>query len=79
MSMDGVGRTLDNIFVERLWRSLKYAEVYLQDYEHVVDAIFGIDNYFYFYNDHRLHQALNYLTPGEVYHSKDLGSEFFLN
>lgn len=58
ISMDGRGRALDNIFVERLWRSVKYEEVYLYDYESVSQAITGLDNYFKFYNHERLHQSL---------------------
>ena len=67
ISMDGKDRALDNIFVERLWRSLKYEEVYLNNYETVADARAGISNYFPFYNDKRLHQSLNYQTPSEIY------------
>jgi putative transposase len=69
ISMDGKGRALDNIFVERLWRSLKYEEVYLHDYETVVDAKAGIKRYFDYYNNERPHQALDYRTPAEVYFS----------
>lgn len=68
ISMDGRGRALDNIFVERLWRSVKYEEVYLYDYEGVPQAIKGLDKYFNFYNRERLHQSLNYQTPEAVYH-----------
>ena len=67
ISMDGRGRALDNIFVERLWRSVKYEEVYLHDYEHVPAARQGLGNYFSFYNHERLHQALGYRTPDEVF------------
>lgn len=67
ISMDGRGRALDNIFVERLWRSVKYEEVYLKDYRHVPDAISGLNGYFTFYNSERLHQALEYQTPEAVY------------
>lgn len=65
--MDGRGRALDNVFVERLWRSLKYEEVYLKDYESVIEAVEGIRRYFKFYNEERLHQSLGYKTPAEVY------------
>ena len=65
--MDGKGRVFDNIFVERLWRSLKYEEVYLKDYQIVRDAIIGIGRYFEFYNNERLHQSLNYATPAEIH------------
>jgi putative transposase len=67
ISMDGRGRALDNIFVERLWRTLKYEEVYLHDYRSVPEAIHSLRRYFTFYNGERLHQALNYQTPEAVY------------
>ena len=67
ISMDGRGRCMDNIFVERLWRSLKYEEVYLKDYASVAEARAGIDRYFQFYNHQRLHQSLDYRTPAGVY------------
>ncbi len=67
ISMDGRGRCLDNIFVERLWRSLKYEEVYLKDYASVTEARAGIAGYFQFYNYERLHQSLDYRTPAAIY------------
>jgi putative transposase len=67
ISMDGRGRALDNVFVERLWRSVKYEEVYLRDYKTVWDARHGLARYFALYNGERLHQALAYRTPAEVY------------
>lgn len=67
ISMDGRGRAMDNIFTERLWRSVKYEEVYLKDYETVSDVNDGLANYFPFYNTKRLHQSLNYQTPNEIY------------
>jgi putative transposase len=67
VSMDGRGRCMDNIFIERLWRSLKYEEVYLKDYESVAEARAGIDRYFRFYNQERLHQSLDYRTPAAIY------------
>ena len=67
ISMDGRGRAMDNIFNERLWRSVKYEEVYIKDYRGVSDAREGIGNYMSFYNQERLHQSLNYKTPAEVY------------
>jgi len=67
ISMDGRGRALDNIFVERLWRSVKYEDVYIQDYETAPQAIAGLGRYFKFYNRERLHQALDYKTPEAVY------------
>lgn len=66
-SMDGKGRALDNIFIERLWRSLKYEEVYLKDYASVGEARKSIGEYFYFYNMRRPHQSLAYQTPYEVH------------
>ena len=67
ISMDGRGRALDNIFVERLWRSVKYEEIYLKDYCSVAEAIAGLRAYFEFYNRERLHQSLDYQTPEAVY------------
>lgn len=67
ISMDGRGRAVDNIFVERLWRSVKYEEVYLHDYTTVLTAIQGLKKYFLFYNTERQHQSLDYKTPQEVY------------
>lgn len=67
ISMDGRGRALDNIFIERFWRSLKYEEVYLHDYEMVQEAKNGIRSYFDYYNNERQHQSLDYKTPAEVY------------
>ncbi|MBF0520875.1 MAG: IS3 family transposase [Nitrospirae bacterium] len=67
ISMDGKGRVFDNIFVERLWRTVKYEEVYLKEYADVADAIKSLRQYFMFYNNERPHQQLNYKTPKEVY------------
>jgi putative transposase len=67
VSMDGRGRCFDNIFVERFWRSLKYEEVYLQDYLTVADARRGVGAYMKFYNEERLHESLGYMTPLEVH------------
>ena len=67
ISMDGKGRYLDNIFIERLWRSLKYEEVFLKAYASVQEARAGIGSWFILYNDIRLHQALGYRTPREVF------------
>jgi len=67
ISWDGRGRFWDNIFVERLWRSVKWEEVYLKDYENVPEAIDGLDGYFKFYNTQRPHQSLGYRTPQQVF------------
>lgn len=67
ISMDGKGRALDNIFVERLWRSVKYEIVFPSQWETVQDARIGLKEYFKFYNHERLHQSLNYKTPWSVY------------
>jgi len=71
ISMDGKGRAMDNVFSERLWRSVKYEEVYLNDYATVSEARQGIGNYIDFYNQERPHQSLNYRTPAEVYFGID--------
>ncbi len=67
VSMDGRGRALDNVFVERLWRSLKYEDVYLKSYHGVKELEVGLEAWFGFYNHERLHQSLAYRTPAEVY------------
>lgn len=67
ISMDGRGRVFDNIFIERLWRTVKVEEVYLRDYQTVAEARYGLGRYFEFYNNRRFHQALGYRTPAEVY------------
>ena len=67
ISMDGRGRALDNVFVERLWRTVKYEEVYLKDYTDPPDAVRNLGLYFRFYNAQRPHQALNYQTPAAVF------------
>jgi putative transposase len=67
ISMNGKGRVFDNIFVERLWRTVKYEEVYLKDYTGADDARRNIGRYLKFYNDVRLHESLDYLAPAEVY------------
>jgi putative transposase len=67
ISMDGRGRALDNVFVERLWRTVKYEEVYLKGYETVPVATRSLGDYFRFYNEERFHQALAYRTPAAVY------------
>ncbi len=70
ISWDGRGRALDNIFVERLWRSVKYEEVYLKDYQSVTEAVNNLRAYFIFYNHERVHQALGYQTPAALYQQR---------
>jgi putative transposase len=70
ISWDGRGRALDNIFVERLWRSVKYEEVYIKDYQSVSEAVRNLRAYFTFYNQERLHQSLDYQTPAQVYSTR---------
>lgn len=67
LSMDGKGRCLDNVFVERLWRSVKYEEIYLKSYRSLVDAHAQLDTYFRFYNERRPHSTFGDATPGEIY------------
>ena len=67
VSMDGRGRALDNIFVERLWRSVKYECVYLRQFDTVSQARAGLKEYFEFYNYERLHQSLGFNTPAQIY------------
>ena len=67
VSMDGRGRALDNVFVERLWRSVKYEDIYIRGYETVPELHRGLFRYFGFYNGERLHQSLDYRTPAAVY------------
>ena len=69
ISMSGKGRALDNVYVERLWRSLKYEDIYLKSYESMTDLKSGIKRYFEFYNTQRFHQSLDYLTPEMMYES----------
>jgi putative transposase len=67
ISMDGRGRALDNVFIERLWWSVKYEDIYLKDYESGADLHVGLERYFDFYDHRRKHQALDYRTPHEVF------------
>jgi putative transposase len=67
ISMDGRGRAMDNIFIERLWRTVKYEDIYLHDYRTMQEACEGIKKYFEYYNDERQHQSMGYKTPREVY------------
>jgi len=68
ISMDGVGRALDNIYIERLWRSVKYEEIYLKEYQSMEDLKLSLKRYFNFYNTERFHQSLEYATPDEIYY-----------
>jgi putative transposase len=70
ISMDGRGRAMDNIFTERLWRTIKYEEVYLKEYASPRDARRSLSAYLDFYNYQRLHQALDYQTPAALYHGQ---------
>jgi putative transposase len=69
ISMDGRGRALDNVFTERLWRTVKYEDVYIKAYRSPAEARTGLAEYFRFYNHERPHQSLSYRTPAEVYHA----------
>jgi putative transposase len=71
LSMDGKGRALDNVFVERLWRTVKWEEVYLKSYRSQIDAHTNLDAFFRFYNERRPHSAFGDATPAEVYRSQD--------
>ena len=79
ISMDGRGRALDNVFVERLWRSVKYEEVYLQEYETPRMARQGLSCYFNFYNFERSHQSLDYRTPADLYFGDQSQLQFILS
>jgi putative transposase len=70
ISMDGRGRVFDNIFTERLWRTIKYELIYLNDYDTGVALYRGLNEYMSFYNEHRPHQRLGYRTPAEVYYGR---------
>lgn len=75
ISMDGRGRALDNIFIERLWRSVKYENVYTHGYQSIPEARAGLSKYFEFYNCERFHQSLGYRTPRQLYFSEAIGKE----
>ena len=68
ISMDGRGRVFDNIFIERLWRTVKYENIYLKNYSTVIGLEQGLERYFQFYNNERFHQSLDYKTPAQVYY-----------
>ncbi len=67
ISMDGKGRAIDNIFIERLWRTVKYENLYFQSYSDGITLYNGLEKYFEFYNEEKLHQSLNYKTPSSIY------------
>ena len=71
ISMDSKGRALDNVFVERLWRSVKYEDIYLKDYEGSRELKTGLKSYFEFYNTTRPHQSLGYQTPWQIHYGDD--------
>jgi len=73
VSRDGRGRALDNVFVERLWRSVKYEDIYIKDYESVPELESGLAAYFRFYDEERPHQSLGYRTPAKVYRARSRG------
>jgi len=73
VSRDGRGRALDNVFVERLWRSVKYEDIYINDYETVPELESGLAAYFRFYDEERPHQSLGYRTPAEVFRAGSRG------
>lgn len=80
ISMDGKGRCIDNIMIERLWRSLKYEDIYINDYTNVIDLRHGLTHYFDVYNHDRLHQALDYQTPYHVFlNGMAIGGDTMLN
>jgi putative transposase len=73
VSQDGRGRALDNVFVERLWRSVKYECIYINNYDRVAELESGLSAYFRFYDEERPHQSLGYRTPGQVYRAGACG------
>ncbi|MEK6528473.1 MAG: IS3 family transposase, partial [Nitrospirota bacterium] len=79
ISMDGKGRCLDNIFIERFWRSLKYENIFIHDYKSVTELKYGISKYMQFYNTERFHQSLEYKTPDEVYYEDQKTGSIAIN
>jgi putative transposase len=71
ISMDGKGRAIDNIFIERLWRTIKYEHLYLHNYDTVISLMKGLKRFFLFYNEQRVHQSLGYKTPMKIYKGED--------
>ena len=74
ISMDSVGRAIDNVIIERFWRSIKYENIYLSNYESIQEVKIGVKDYIHFYNYKRLHQSLKYITPSEFYFTKKGGT-----
>jgi putative transposase len=74
ISMDGVNRALDNIYIERFWRSLKYEDIYIRDYRTMTELKEGLSRYFRFYNSERFHESLGYETPDSIYRSRFVDS-----
>ena len=72
ISMDGKGRCMDNIFIERLWRSVKYEKIFLEEFETVPELLSGLKEYFKFYNFERPHQSLVGKTPAEIYYGREV-------
>ena len=79
ISMDGRGRALDNIFVERLWRSVKYEDIYPKNYVYIPELLLGLSEYFAFYNGERYHQALGYKTPDQIYQTAEGGGAMIVD
>jgi putative transposase len=79
ISMDGRGRALDNIFVERLWRSVKYEDIYPKNYVYIPELLLGLTEYFAFYNGERYHQALGYKTPDQIYQAAEGGGAMIVD
>jgi putative transposase len=79
ISMDGRGRALDNVFVERLWRSVKHEDVYLRGYSTVPELLIGLTEYFIFYNTKRMHQSLGYSTPDVIYRTASGGGAMIVD
>ena len=79
ISMDGRGRALDNIFVERLWRSVKYEDIYPKNYVYIPELLLGLTEYFAFYNGERYHQALSYKTPDQIYQTAEGGGAMIVD
>jgi putative transposase len=75
ISMDGIGRALDNIFIERFWRTLKYEDIYIRGYATMMELKAGLARYFHFYNSERFHESLEYETPDEIYYERFLRTD----